>query len=100
MKEHNVSKACLLAFTETWLKEHDLQSNLDIDSLGAPSTVLSRKHPITDTFPCSVSQVGPEKEQAGKTVSSGWTEESIRCLQDCFFQMDWELFRVVCVDLI
>ncbi|CAM4639073.1 unnamed protein product [Leuciscus chuanchicus] len=30
------SSACLLAFTETWLKEHDLQSDLEIDGFGVP----------------------------------------------------------------
>ena len=30
------SSACLLAFTETWLKEHDLQSDLEISSFGVP----------------------------------------------------------------
>ena len=30
------SSACLLAFTETWLKEHDIQSDLEIDGFGVP----------------------------------------------------------------
>ncbi|XP_034153092.1 uncharacterized protein LOC109615369 isoform X2 [Esox lucius] len=43
------SSACLLAFTETWLKEYDLKSDLDIDGFGVPYR-LDRDSAVTDIF--------------------------------------------------